>query len=266
MAGEAAERPQIGAWALVKRAALIVAGAAAFFASLVQIVEWAAPEWSPSGQLGKAFLGIGNAALAVLSFGIPVWIVLLGAALAMLVARVRRGFVIEMVTRTDDSDDPYSSLSFELQRGKPPAMFFKVDVSSSYLTRFRVLVRLKTFAGVGRFAHGPYSGQEEWQIPFHERFQGHFSMIDLLATAQGESLPTEGQPRVTWPAKPEMKLDVQVAHYDGKRRLLRVHRREYAIRWGQQDAPFEFWPEIAPRTFQESTWPAIWPESRVELQ
>jgi hypothetical protein len=167
--------------------------------------------------------------------------------------------------------DAMPFVGFNLDRRDDSSMWFEVRNYSRNPATLRVFVRLKTSAGLGRYAVGEYSGQKDWDLAGFQSFRGWIPMLNLLATTQGETFKMWGQqlagvtPRVTWPANAEMRFDVQVAVFDTDRRLVRVLRQEYVIQWPSQDTPIGFWPEVSPKTLAASSWPAVLPEGKLDL-
>ena len=144
---------------------------------------------------------------------------------------------------------------------RQPSVWFCVRNYSRNPATMLVRVRLRTAAGLGEYRAGPYSGNDEWNLEEFRYFQGWIDLISLVGSVQDESMQMLGQqlageqPRVTWPAKSTMHLDVQVGVYNAKGCLGRSLHQEFRIEWPSQDAKFSFWPEISPSTIEPIEWP-----------
>lgn len=152
-----------------------------------------------------------------------------------------------------------------------PSLWFEVRNYTRNPAILRVLVRLRTSAGTGRFTGGAYAAQADWELAEHQYFRGWFSLIDLLAGIQGERMKTLAQQavgqqkHVTWPADAKMQIDLQVAVYDRARILRRMLHQEFVLVWPSQSAPFQLWPEVAPASFADLDWPTVCPAAAIEF-
>lgn len=152
-----------------------------------------------------------------------------------------------------------------------PSLWLEVTNYTRNPATLRVILRLRTTAGDGRFSQGPYSGHKDWNLHEHHRFRGWFPLAHLLAAVQDEGFKLAWQellrqpPRITWPANPEMQLDVQVAVYDAARRLRRVLHQEYKLIWAGLETDYQFWPEIAPQALERLPWPPTLPDGNLPI-